>query len=63
MHVASQKALKPTKAYTDHLVINMIALDGPSRIAHIYGFESIQQCFDLRASLYATGFWPLQSTP
>jgi hypothetical protein len=42
-------AIEPAKEYTDHLVINMIALDGPPRITHIWGFTTIQQRFDLRA--------------
>lgn len=60
---AWEAALKPAKAYTDHLVINMIALDGPPRITHIWGFESIQQRFDLRASHYAAGLWPPSGAP
>ncbi|WP_309762168.1 NIPSNAP family protein [Pseudomonas oryzihabitans] len=56
-------ALAPAKAYTEHLVINMIALDGPPRIAHIWGFESIQQRFDLRTAHYAAGLWPPKGAP
>lgn len=60
---AWQAALAPAKAYTEHLVINMIALDGPLRITHIWGFESIQQRFDLRAKHYAEGLWPPKGAP
>jgi hypothetical protein len=40
-------AIEPAKAYTDHLVVNMYALDGAPRITHIW---------DLRALLSATGY-------
>ncbi|WP_288450881.1 NIPSNAP family protein [uncultured Pseudomonas sp.] len=60
---AWRAALEPAKAYTEHLVINMIALDGPPRITHIWGFESIQQRFDLRAEHYAAGLWPPKGAP
>jgi len=60
---AWQAALAPAKAYTTHLVINMIALDGPPRITHLWGFESIQQRFDLRAEHYAAGLWPPKGAP
>lgn len=60
---AWRAALEPAKGYTEHLVINMIALDGPPRITHIWGFESIQQRFDLRAEHYAAGLWPPKGAP
>lgn len=60
---AWQAALQPAKEYTEHLVINMVALDGPPRITHIWGFASIQQRFDLRAKHYAAGLWPPQGAP
>jgi len=60
---AWQAALEPAKAYTEHLVVNMIALDGPPRITHIWGFDSIQQRFDLRAAHYAAGLWPPRGAP
>lgn len=60
---AWQAALQPAKEYTDHLVINMIALDGPPRITHLWGFASIQQRFDLRAKHYAAGLWPPRGAP
>lgn len=60
---AWQAALAPAQEYTEHLVINMIALDGPPRILHLWGFESIQQRFDLRAKHYAAGLWPPKGAP
>lgn len=58
-----REAIGPAKEYTDHLVINMIALDGPPRITHIWGFETIQQRFDLRRQHYAAGLWPPKGGP
>ena len=60
---AWQAALGPAKDYTDHLVTNMIALDGPPRITHIWGFRTIQERFDLRARHYAAGLWPPKGGP
>lgn len=56
-------AIGPAREYTDHLIINMIALDGPPRITHIWGFETIQQRFDLRKKHYAAGLWPPKGGP
>jgi hypothetical protein len=38
----------------------MYALDGPPRITHIWGFESLEQRAALRAKFYAAGLWPLR---
>jgi NIPSNAP len=45
-------AVAPAREYTEHLVITMYALDGPPRITHIWGFESLAQ----RASLHSAAF-------
>jgi hypothetical protein len=58
-----RKAIEPAKEYTDHLVINMYALDGPPRITHIWGFESLEQRGKLRAHFYGTGDWPPEGGP
>ena len=58
-----EKAIKPAREYTSHLVINMYALDGPPRITHIWGFESLEQRAALRAKFYAAGLWPPQGGP
>jgi NIPSNAP len=58
-----REAIKPAKDYTDHLIINMFALDGPPRITHIWGFDSVQQRFDLRERHYAAGLWPPKGGP
>ena len=58
-----EKAIKPAREYTSHLVINMYALDGPQRITHIWGFESLEQRAALRAKFYAAGLWPPQGGP
>lgn len=55
---AWEKAIGPAKAYTSHLVANMYALDGPPRIAHIWGFSSLEERMALRAHHYAAGLWP-----
>jgi hypothetical protein len=57
------KAIKPAFEYTSHLAINMYALDGPPRITHIWGFESLEQRAALRAKFYAAGLWPPQGGP
>jgi hypothetical protein len=56
-------AIGPAKDYTDHLVINMFALDGRPRILHIWGFESLQQRSELRERHYAAGTWPPKGGP
>jgi hypothetical protein len=58
-----EKAITPASEYTRHLVINMYALDGPPRITHIWGFESLEQRAALRAKFYAAGLWPPQGGP
>jgi len=58
-----EKAIKPAREYTSHLVINMYALDGPPRITHIWGFESLEQRAALRAKFYAAKLWPPQGGP
>ncbi len=58
-----EKAIKPAAEYTSHLAISMYALDGPPRITHIWGFESLQQRAELRAKFYAAGLWPPQGGP
>ena len=52
---AWQAAMDPAAEYTQHLLINMYALDGPPRIVHIWGFESLAQRQELRARHYALG--------
>ena len=51
-------AIRPAQAYTDHLVVNMYALDGEPRITHIWSFASVAQRDALRAEHYAAGLWP-----
>jgi len=58
-----ERAIQPAHEYTRHLVINMYALDGPPRITHIWGFESLEQRAALRAKYYAAGLWPPQGGP
>jgi NIPSNAP len=56
-------AIAPAKDYTAHLVINMYALDGPPRITHIWGFETLAQRASLRAAAYSAGIWPPKGGP
>lgn len=56
-------AIEPAREYTDHLVINMFALDGRPRILHIWGFESLEQRRELRERHYAAGTWPPKGGP
>jgi hypothetical protein len=58
-----EKAIQPAREYTSHLVINMYALDGPPRITHIWGFQSLEERAALRAKFYAAGLWPPQGGP
>ena len=60
---AWKSAIEPAKDYTDHLVINLFALDGPPRITHIWGFESLGQRADLRGRYYKAGLWPPKGGP
>ncbi len=56
-------AIIPAKRYTDHLVVNMYALDGPPRITHIWGFSSLDERRSLRAQHYAAKLWPPRGCP
>jgi len=56
-------AIEPARAYTDHLVVNMYALDGEPRITHIWGFDSVAQRDKLRGEHYARGLWPPRGGP
>ena len=56
-------AIAPARDYTDHLVINMYALDGTPRITHIWSFDSLPQRASLRAAAYASGVWPPRGGP
>jgi hypothetical protein len=60
---AWHQAVGPARDYTSHLVANMYALDGPPRIAHIWGFSSIEQRMALRKRHYAEGLWPPKGGP
>jgi NIPSNAP len=56
-------AIEPAKAYTDHLVVNMYALDGAPRITHIWGFASVAERDRLRQQHYGADLWPPKSGP
>jgi hypothetical protein len=58
-----EAAIMPAREYTAHLVINMYALDGPPRITHIWGFDSVVQRASLRATAYSAGVWPPKGGP
>ena len=58
-----EKAIQPAREYTSHLIINMYALDGPPRITHIWGFQSLEARAALRAKFYAAGLWQPQGGP
>ena len=51
------------REYTARLVINMFALDGPPRITHIWGFESLAQRASLRSAAFSAGVWPPKGGP
>jgi hypothetical protein len=48
-----EAAIAPARDYTAHLMINMYALDGPPRITHVWGFDSLAQRASLRAAALA----------
>ena len=58
-----QEAIEPAREYTDRLVINMYAFDGPPRITHIWGFTDLGQRTALRAAAYSSGVWPPRGGP
>jgi NIPSNAP len=58
-----EAAIEPAREYTAHLVINMYALDGPPRITHIWGFESLAQRASLRSAAFSAGVWPPKGGP
>ncbi|WP_370677329.1 NIPSNAP family protein [Pleomorphomonas sp. PLEO] len=58
-----EAAIAPARDYTAHLLINMYALDGPPRITHIWGFDSLAQRAALRAAAYSAGLWPPKGGP
>ena len=58
-----KQAIQPAQAYTEHLVIALMAIDGPPRITHIWGFESLDQRRALRTGHYANGTWPPAGGP
>ncbi|GLK67473.1 NIPSNAP family protein [Hansschlegelia plantiphila] len=58
-----EAAIEPARDYTAHLMINMYALDGPPRITHIWGFDSLAQRGALRTAAYSAGIWPPKGGP
>jgi hypothetical protein len=58
-----EAAIAPAQDYTAHLVINMYALDGPPRITHIWGFDSLAQRAALRSAAYGAAIWPPKGGP
>ncbi|MDP4021701.1 NIPSNAP family protein [Methylobacterium sp. NEAU 140] len=60
---AWEAAYPAAKPYTDHLVVNLYALDGPPRITHIWGFASVEERARLRGEAYASGHWPPKGGP
>ena len=53
-----EAAREPCRILFDHLVLGLYALDGPTRIAHLWGFDSLAQRAELHAEAAATGAWP-----
>ncbi len=56
-------AIEPARDYTARLMINMYALDGPPRITHVWGFDSLAQRASLRTAAYSAGIWPPKGGP
>jgi len=60
---AWEAAIEPARTYTEHLVVNLYALDGAPRITHIWAFASLQERAALRAQAYGDGVWPPKGGP
>lgn len=60
---AWEAAIEPARAYTQHLVVNMYAIDGAPRITHIWGFPSLEERAALRSHAYESGIWPPKGGP
>jgi len=60
---AWEAAIGPARAYTQHLVLNMYALDGAPRITHIWGSRSMEERAALRSRAYEAGIWPPKGGP
>lgn len=58
-----EAALAPAREYTEHLVVNMYALDGAPRVTHIWGFASLEERAGLRSHAYDAGIWPPRGGP
>lgn len=58
-----EAAIEPAREYTDHLVVNMYALDGAHRITHVWGFKSLEERAQLRGEAYGAGVWPPKGGP
>lgn len=58
-----EAAIAPARALTEHLVVNMYALDGPPRITHIWAFAGLEERATLRGAAYASGHWPPKGGP
>lgn len=58
-----EAAITPARPYTDHLVVALYALDGPTRITHIWGFASLEERAELRTRAYGAGVWPPKGGP
>ncbi|PKU21409.1 NIPSNAP family protein [Telmatospirillum siberiense] len=58
-----EAAIAPARDYTAHLKINMYAIDGPPRITHVWGFDSLAQRAALRTAAYSAGLWPPKGGP
>ena len=58
-----ERAIKPAREYTAHVVTNMYALDGPPPVTHIWGFASLAERTALLAEAYAGGVWPPHGGP
>lgn len=60
---AWEAAIEPARTYTEHLVVNLYALDGAPRITHIWAFASLQERAALRTQAYGDGVWPPKGGP
>ncbi len=61
--LAGWEAAMPLREPMSHLVTNMYALDGASRITHIWPYAGVDERFAIRKQSYDDGIWPPKGGP
>jgi NIPSNAP len=61
--LAGWQAAVPERVKLSPLIIAMYALDGPSRITHIWPYPGLDARMAIRKQAYASDVWPPRGTP